>query len=576
MAKIIVSDAIRIIPREADFLNRKSGLRGEIFYDQTANTLRIYNGSTVGGLNLARGDLVNVATTAFRTKSVDSKLATVVYTVTITGPQGADSGNKYNLNGVYRSIPNFVVGYTYVFVQDNQTNVFFPNANGTTPNPHPLNFSADNLSGERGGGTSYLTDVRYFLNGQSVAQAVYNSTAFNTATSRQVWITVTNSTPSVLYYWCWNHTAMGNSIAVADPGSGAGGVTVSVASTVPESPNQGSLWLDTNTGSLYVYYEDEDSEQWIQPAFPFPDITGLATVASLSPVATSGDYNDLINVPDLSALPNYATISYVNNALSTLPIEQFSLSVAADDSTQRVISSGNLIKFVGAGGVTTTSDADGTITITGGATTGDVTFAGTTIDSSDSSAITITPVVVMQSDLAVENDLTVDNLLTTASLTVNNILLQGTLSTQGSGTPEIVSDNEIYLTPGTTTILNGLTTFYQTTEVVNTKTGATGTVVHDFNSGSLFLHSSIAANFTANFTNVPTTNDRSITMALILDQGATAYIPNAVQIDGAAQTIQWSGGSAPSGTNNYTDIVNFTLIRSGGSWTVLGSLSTYN
>ena len=444
MAKIIVSDAIRIIPREADFLNRKSGLRGEIFYDQTANTLRIYNGSTVGGLNLARGDLVNVATTAFRTKSVDSKLATVVYTVTITGPQGADSGNKYNLNGVYRSIPNFVVGYTYVFVQDNQTNVFFPNANGTTPNPHPLNFSADNLSGERGGGTSYLTDVRYFLNGQSVAQAVYNSTAFNTATSRQVWITVTNSTPSVLYYWCWNHTAMGNSIAVADPGSGAGGVTVSVASTVPESPNQGSLWLDTNTGSLYVYYEDEDSEQWIQPAFPFPDITGLATVASLSPVATSGDYNDLINVPDLSALPNYATISYVNNALSTLPIEQFSLSVAADDSTQRVISSGNLIKFVGAGGITTASDANGVITITGGGTTGDITFAGTIIDSSDSSSITFTPAVVMQSDLTVENDFTVGNLLT-----VPNLLLTGNLTTQGSGTPEIVSDNEIELDAGT-------------------------------------------------------------------------------------------------------------------------------
>jgi hypothetical protein len=252
---------------------------------------------------------------------------------------------------------------------------------------------------------------------------------------------------------------MGNSIAVADPGSGSGGVSVSVASTVPDSPNQGSLWLDTNTGSLYVYYDDGNSEQWIQPAFPFPDISGLATTASLSPVATSGDYEDLINVPNLSvyalnsSLSNYATVSYVNNALSTLPIEQFSLNVAADDSTQRTISSGNLIKFIGAGGVTTSSNADGTITITGGGTTGNISFVGTTIDSTDSSSINFTPAVVMQSDLTVQNDLTVSNLLTTTSLTVANMLLTGNLTTQGSGTPEIVSDNEIFLQAGTRVVM---------------------------------------------------------------------------------------------------------------------------
>ena len=128
----------------------------------------------------------------------------------------------------------------------------------------------------------------------------------------------------------------------------------------------------------------------------------------------------------------------------------------------------------------------------------------------------------------------------------------------------------------TTLTASALTTLQQTTEVLNTKTGATGTVVHDISTGSIWYHSSLSANFTANFTNVPTTNNRSITVALILDQGATARIPNAVQVDGAAQTIQWSGGAPPSGTNNYTDIVNFTLIRVSSAWTVLGSLSTYN
>ena len=49
MAKIPVLDAVRIIPRDADFLDRKSGNRGEIFYDRDANSLRLYDGISAGG-----------------------------------------------------------------------------------------------------------------------------------------------------------------------------------------------------------------------------------------------------------------------------------------------------------------------------------------------------------------------------------------------------------------------------------------------------------------------------------------------------------------------------------------------
>ena len=62
-----------------------------------------------------------------------------------------------------------------------------------------------------------------------------------------------------------------------------------------------------------------------------------------------------------------------------------------------------------------------------------------TIDTDDSSALTITPAVIMQSDVTVQNDITVNNDL--------NVL--GSLNTVGSGTPEIFSDNEIELNAGT-------------------------------------------------------------------------------------------------------------------------------
>jgi hypothetical protein len=437
---------LRIIPRDSEFLNRKTGEFGEIFYDKDANTLRLYQGQ-VGGIALARGDLVNVSNSDFRSKSVDSKLSTVTYQVTITGPQGGDTGNKYNLNGVYRPILNFVVGYTYVFIQDNLTNVYFPNANGTTVNQHPLNFSADNLSGNNGGGTSYLVDVQYFLDNVSVTQTVYNSNSFAAANARQVRITVSNTTPALLYYWCWNHLAMGNSISVADPGSGTGsGSSVSIDDTAPSSPSPGNLWLDTNTGILYVYLDDGDSEQWIQPVFPFPDVTNLATLSYVN--------NSVANLASTSyvdnSVANLASISYVNNAIENFPTEMFNLNIAADDSTQRTIQSGNTIKFIGAGGVTTSSNADGAITITGGGSTGNITFVTTTIDSSDSSAIIFTPAVIFNSDITVQNELFVNNNINvTKNLTTNNLIVSGEISSQGSGTPELFSDNEIQLTAGT-------------------------------------------------------------------------------------------------------------------------------
>ena len=69
MAKIPALDAVRIIPRDTDFLDRRLGSRGEIFYDRTVNTLRLYDGATTSGVNLAKEDLTNVSNTDFLAKA---------------------------------------------------------------------------------------------------------------------------------------------------------------------------------------------------------------------------------------------------------------------------------------------------------------------------------------------------------------------------------------------------------------------------------------------------------------------------------------------------------------------------
>jgi len=243
---------LRITPRPNEFLDRNVGASGEIFFNAATNSLRVYSGKDRGGFEIARADLSNISAEGLKQATIDSEVATVVYRVTVQGPEGSDVGNKYVLNGVYRPELNFVVGYTYVFIQDDLTNVYFPNANNTTPNLHPLNFSADNISGELGGGTSYLEGVKYFLNGKLVNQATYNGPAFNTETSRRVQITITADTPSELFYWCYNHPAMGNRIFVAEPGSGTGGIAdIAAGDGIAVSVDNGTTVI-SNTGALDI------------------------------------------------------------------------------------------------------------------------------------------------------------------------------------------------------------------------------------------------------------------------------------------------------------------------------------
>lgn len=71
---------------------------------------------------------------------------------------------------------------------------------------------------------------------------------------------------------------------------------------------------------------------------------------------------------------------------------------------------------------------------------GNFTLSASNIDTDDSSAITITPAVSVQSDLTVENDLTVNN-----NVTINGTLNISTFSSTATGVPTLASDSVIVL-----------------------------------------------------------------------------------------------------------------------------------
>lgn len=70
---------------------------------------------------------------------------------------------------------------------------------------------------------------------------------------------------------------------------------------------------------------------------------------------------------------------------------------------------------------------------------------------------------------------------------------------------------------------------------------------------------------------------QSMTIAVLMTQGSTAYYPNTIQIDSATVTPKWQGGSAPTGGNaNSIDAYTFTIIKTAAStFTVLASQTQF-
>ena len=68
--------------------------------------------------------------------------------------------------------------------------------------------------------------------------------------------------------WTWS-AATGAWLPSSTVGSG-----IIVSDTPPASPTAGALWWESDTGTLYVYYNDGNSSQWVQVLAGAPLKTG--------------------------------------------------------------------------------------------------------------------------------------------------------------------------------------------------------------------------------------------------------------------------------------------------------------
>ena len=59
------------------------------------------------------------------------------------------------------------------------------------------------------------------------------------------------------------HYALADHVHPAFGGGGGGGASVTISDTPPPSPTAGNLWWESDTGNLYIYYNDGNSSQWV-------------------------------------------------------------------------------------------------------------------------------------------------------------------------------------------------------------------------------------------------------------------------------------------------------------------------
>ena len=499
---------------------------------------------------------------------------------------------------------------------------------GTATSAQALNTTTDNSS------TLYILGTR--SNGGFAGTSVYVTTGIsalgNTITATTFSGTATTATSAGTAGTAANAGFAGAASTATNAGSAGTSVTAGSATTATFAGSAGTAVSAGNAGSATTATSagtagtanNAGSAGTSVSAGTAATATNAGSAGSATTATTAGSAGTAVNAGSATTATNAGFAGAATTATSAGTAGTSTNAGSAGTS----VTAGSATTSVNAGAAGTAVNAGSAGTATNSANTNIVLDTTSTIfltGSRSNASIGSTPIYLLSGVSALGNTITATTFTgalsgTASSSALVNIdaststrYLLGTILNTASGSTQVSVGSGItignnYLTSGGIVVTNstvsssttsgalivtggvgiggtlnvgvdlfisGLTSLTYTSEKLNTKTSATGTVTHNLSTGSVFYHSSISSNFTANFTNVPTTNDRAIGVTLVLAQGVTPYMSTALQIDGSAQTIKWINNSTPTGTASKVDIVGFSLIRTGSAWTVLGQYSTY-
>ena len=177
-----------------------------------------------------------------------------------------------------------------------------------------------------------------------------------------------------------------------------------------------------------------------------------------------------------------------------------------------------------------------------------------------------------------------DNLITAHEAASSNVHGIGAgNSVVGTGTTQTLTNKTL-----TSPIFSGTSSIQEMQEAVTIAATATsGSINYNVltNHSILFHTTNASANFSINFRgdasntlNSILEKYKSITIAFLVTNGATAYYQTGLLIDGVSVTPKWQNGAAPtSGNINSIDIYSYTIIKTSDfpNYTVLASQTKF-
>ena len=349
-------------------------------------------------------------------------------------------------------------------------------------------------------------------------------------------------------------------LAKATAAGFSGGVQAGVAGRIAYYPSNGSQVNDlaelawtANTSTLDLTGTINVTGQKNRIRFHWDSLADL--IAEVSPVDYHGMIAHAHNTGKLYYAHAGVWVAVASEAMvASSLVGAYQFSVAADDSTQRVIGTDEVVKFTGTGGITTSSDADGAITISGAAVTGSVTFVGTTIDSTDSSTITFTPAVQFDSDIIVGNAIIFPDgsyQQTSAVGVPGPTGQQGPAGASGSGSGDVLSAGGSYVD-------NRIVRY----------DGTTGTIIQVSSASISDAGLLTATSFSGDGTLITALNATQLTSGTVPDARFPATLPAASGVNlTALNATQLTSGTVPIGRIGATGTASAsTYLRGDNAW----------